>query len=249
VTLLNRALFNRWLLTAHRWLAIAIGAQVLLWVASGLFMSWFPIETIRGAHLRKPETQQVMRWDDTLISPNKALAVVNRPVSTLSTGLFLGQPVWRAKTQSAILLVDAKTGTLISPISAELANKVAVATLNKKAASSQPVLLAEPPREVGGNGPAWRVDFKIEQGVTLYIDVSSGEVRSIRTPLWRIYDFFWGLHIMDWQTRENFNSWWLKASAAFAVGLSLIGLALTYQRINSMIIRWRHRAPTSESTS
>jgi hypothetical protein len=246
---LNRALFNRWLLMAHRWLAIAIGVQVFLWVASGLFMSWFPIDTIRGSHLKKPAVPQVMRWDETLISPNKALSMVKQPVSSLSTGMLLGQPVWRAKTEDGTFLVDARTGTFLSPINAELAKRLAVETLIEQAAPLDPILLSAPPREVGGKGPAWRIDFNIDQGVTLYVDANSGDVRAIRTPLWRIYDFFWGLHIMDWQTRENFNSWWLKVTATLAVGLSLLGLALTYQRLNSMIIRRRHRAPSSESTN
>ena len=126
---------------------------------------------------------------------------------------------------------------------------LAVETLKEQAAPLDPIFLSEPPREVGGKGPAWRIDFNIDQGVTLYVDANSGDVRAVRTPLWRVYDFFWGLHIMDWQTRENFNSWWLKVTATLAVGLSLLGLALTYQRLNSMIIRRRHRAPSSESTN
>ena len=37
----------------HKWLALVIGVQVFLWTASGLFMSFVPIETVRSEHLLK----------------------------------------------------------------------------------------------------------------------------------------------------------------------------------------------------
>ena len=37
----------------HRWLALIVGVQVLLWTVSGLFMSFVPIETVRSENLIK----------------------------------------------------------------------------------------------------------------------------------------------------------------------------------------------------
>lgn len=56
----------------------------------------------------------------------------------------------------------------------------------------------------------------------------------MRTGTWQLYDFFWGLHIMDWQNHEDFNSWWL---FAFAVGGLVFGLAGTAL----LVIRWPFR--------
>ena len=36
----------------HKWAAITIGIQVLLWVAGGFVMSWFNIDDVRGSYLR-----------------------------------------------------------------------------------------------------------------------------------------------------------------------------------------------------
>ena len=40
-------------------------------------------------------------------------------------------------------------------------------------------------------------------GTHFYVDAGSGEVVARRTRFWRVYDFMWGLHIMDLQGREE----------------------------------------------
>ena len=35
----------------HKWLALFIGAQLLIWFASGALMSFLPIDKVRGEHL------------------------------------------------------------------------------------------------------------------------------------------------------------------------------------------------------
>ena len=37
----------------------------------------------------------------------------------------------------------------------------------------------------------------------------TGEIAARRTAWWRFYDFMWGLHIMDLQTREDAHNPWL----------------------------------------
>ena len=43
---------TRLLRRTHNLLALIVGAQVLLWVVSGLFFALRPIEEVRGEHLR-----------------------------------------------------------------------------------------------------------------------------------------------------------------------------------------------------
>ena len=42
----------RFMSQIHLWLGVIVGAQVMLWLISGLFMVLWPIETVRGEHLR-----------------------------------------------------------------------------------------------------------------------------------------------------------------------------------------------------
>ena len=42
-------------------------------------------------------------------------------------------------------------------------------------------------------------------------------VTARRSTLWRVYDFLWGLHIMDWRGHEDFNT-------PLLIGATLLGL-------------------------
>ena len=52
----------------HKWLALFIGAQLVLWFASGVIMSVVPIDTVRSEHLvaREPEKLKSL---DGLVKP------------------------------------------------------------------------------------------------------------------------------------------------------------------------------------
>lgn len=227
---LTRALVNRRMLQLHRWLGLVLGAQVLLWLGSGFFMSLFPIEAVRGEHLRKPASEQVLSWQPGLVGADVALAAAGGPVHDARIGQMAGAPVWRLRGPEGPMLVDARTGRRLDPIGKDQARAVALAVWTGRGQPLEPVFHAEAPRESGVDGPAWRIDFGAPDRASLYVDARSGELRSVRTTLWRVYDVFWGLHIMDWSTRENFNSWWLKATSALAVLFALSGAVLLVLR-------------------
>jgi len=43
---------------------------------------------------------------------------------------------------------------------------------------------------------------------------------------WRIFDFLWMLHTMDYQERDNFNNWLLRAFSIFGIFTILSGFSL-----------------------
>ena len=65
---------------------------------------------------------------------------------------------------------------------------------------------------------------KLSDGTHLYVDAASGGIVATRTRWWRFYDFMWGLHIMDLQTREDSSH---PVLIGFA-GLSLISLLMAF---------------------
>ena len=68
----------------------------------------------------------------------------------------------------------------------------------------------------------------------VYVEANTGRITAVRNGTWRLYDFFWGLHIMDWKNHENFNTPWL---LAFAIGGLILGIAGTIL----LFIRWPFR--------
>ena len=74
----------------------------------------------------------------------------------------------------------------------------------------------------------WRAEYA--DGTRVYIGRASGEVLAVRTRFWRIFDFMWGLHIMDLQTREDTSHPILILFAALGTVGSLLGILLLFRR-------------------
>ena len=59
----------------------------------------------------------------------------------------------------------------------------------------------------------------------------TGQVRARRNEMWRWFDTFWMLHIMDYKTRDNFNHPVLIGFAGLALVSALAGFILLILRI------------------
>lgn len=106
-------------------------------------------------------------------------------------------------------------------------------------------LIHQAPNEYrGGPLPAWRVDF--EDAVTLYLDPETAKVNAVRSTKWRIFDFFWMLHIMDYDERDDFNNPLLIIAAAFGVVTSATGLLLAFVVYKNRLSR---RRPAPEGSA
>ncbi|MEL7309454.1 MAG: hypothetical protein AAGK05_17435, partial [Pseudomonadota bacterium] len=77
----------------------------------------------------------------------------------------------------------------------------------------------------------WQVSFDDWLTTTLYLDSLTGKVITVRSTLWRIFDFFWMLHIMDYDERENFNNPLLISFSATSVLFCITGIILLLQNI------------------
>ena len=216
----------------HKWLALIIGAQLLIWFASGTLMSFLSIEKVRGEHL--VERNHVEPFPEGLQFANAATvaAKAKAPVASVTYRMLDGRPVAQVETGEQELLFDGATGTLLPPVDAATAMRVARAawkgTAKPQAAASR--VTQESP-EYRGALPAWRIAFADPDHTSVFVTASTGKIAAVRTGTWRLYDFFWSLHIMDWKNHEDFNTPWL---LAFAIGGLLLGLAGTVL----LFIRW-----------
>jgi len=76
--------------------------------------------------------------------------------------------------------------------------------------------------------PAWQIRYA--DGTHIYIASETGETLAVRSQFWRAFDFMWGLHIMDLQTREDTSHPILIGSAALALLGSILGFLLLFTR-------------------
>jgi hypothetical protein len=224
---------RRWHVAAsriHKWLALIIGIQLLLWFSSGLVMSVLPIERVRGEHLVDAQSRGVLNSAHDLAGPAALIAAGGRPVRSVTIRPLLGRPVAELElADGSRSLRDAVTGAALS-VDAPLAESIARAAYHGKGKPASVRKVREESTEYRGALPAWRIDFDDPAQTRVFVAESTGRIAAVRTGTWRIYDFLWGLHIMDWKNHEDFNTLWLSGFAVGALLLALAGLVLLFMR-------------------
>jgi uncharacterized iron-regulated membrane protein len=219
-----RQRLRRW----HIWLGWIVGLPLLAWTVSGLVMVVRPIETVRG---------------EELISKAPALpagfvpvppAIGPRPLSSLRLESGPGGPRWRlGYADGATRLADARDGRLLPPLAAADAAQIVEGryTGEARVAAVDRTSAEAPPIDLRRKVAAWRVTMS--DGTRFYLDRSTGEILARRTRWWRVYDWMWALHIMDFETREDAHNPLLIGFAAASLAtllLALVMLPLTLKR-------------------
>jgi hypothetical protein len=222
-----RNLLRRW----HIWLGWIIGIPFLLWTVSGLVMVAKPIEEVRGEGLlgEAPGLPSGFVPVPPAIGP--------RAVSTLKLEQRAEGPRWIVTYgDGASRLADAATGRLLPPLAAADAARAVEARYAGTARVSGVDRISgdKPPIEFRRPVDAWRVTMS--DGTAFYVGTATGEILARRTGWWRIYDFMWGLHIMDLATRED-------AHNPLLIGFGIVSLLTTILAIAllPMTIRRRRR--------
>ena len=59
--MVTKTRLHRFASRLHKWLALFAGVQIILWFASGAYMSFMPIEQVRGEHLIDRHAAKVYR--------------------------------------------------------------------------------------------------------------------------------------------------------------------------------------------
>lgn len=228
----RRLLFYRF----HIWLSWIVGLQILIWIATGLYMAASPIETVRGEHLVREVPATDLRG--TPVRPSaEVLARETRAVERLALKTWLGRPAYEIRyADGRAAMIDAVSGKRLTPVTktaAEMAARAVYAGPPAEATATR-VDPKAVPLDFRRDEPAWAVRFTGpvvgSGGTVFYVSAETGEVLARRTDRWRVYDLMWGLHIMDWRGREDFNSPWLIAVSALSLISVLAGTALLFMR-------------------
>ena len=67
-----------------------------------------------------------------------------------------------------------------------------------------------------------------DEEISVYVDPFSKEIVAVRSNQWRIWDFMWGIHIMDWDERDNIENIFLKIFSILALLSALSGIYLFF---------------------
>ncbi|MEX0297445.1 MAG: PepSY domain-containing protein [Kordiimonas sp.] len=223
----------------HKWVGLILGIQLLFWTVGGIVMSWIPIEQVRGEHKIAKQSVSPIKPNDALVSINDLLTSIEGNVSSIEYKKLLGQPVAKVRLENGNTEIwDAINAVQISPISANMALQIATADY----APDSPVISVEEINETSIDYrralPVWKITFADKENTALYVSPTEARVVSRRSSVWRFYDFFWMLHIMDYDERHNFNNPLIMATSLFATLFAISGFFLLYFRFSRRDFRF-----------
>jgi len=230
----------------HKWLALLMAVQILLWFVSGLVMAVIPIERVRSEHAIAEVPPVPVALDQAAAGLQRLAAAGVAPGEKVELRALLGSSVALiVPLEGRPRLYDLATGRPLSPIPMTFAARIAEADHAGEARAVRIERIAANDSEYRGALPAWRVDFDDGAKRSLYVAADTGAVMARRSTLWRVYDFLWGLHIMDWRNHEDFNHPLLIAASVLALALTVAGIVLLPDRLGYTAWRRRRRARLS----
>ncbi|WP_422351517.1 PepSY domain-containing protein [Flagellimonas sp.] len=221
----------KWIRKSHRYLGIFLGIQFLFWTISGLYFSWTNIDEIHGDHFKNMEYQPKAFSD--LIAPSEL--IVKEGIRSIEIRDINGEPYyWINKKQ----LVNAVDGTGKPSISEEEALYVAGNYMKEGLEISNVSLI-----ETTGKHheyrekllPAYVITYKTDENLKAYVSAIDGKFQTVRHRNWRIFDFLWMTHTMDYEGRDNFNTTVLRAFSVLGLITVLSGFMLWYISSPSVI--------------
>lgn len=223
---LNPAVISR---TLHKWLGLFVGIQILIWLATGLYMVVVNIDFIHGDSLVRNMQEKVA------VPGSPALNITDlgsRYPGATQIGLkpVMGRTFYTVVTADKRYLVDPETGAVHSPLDKETARQIAKYHFSGEAQIvSATLITSNPPMEIKTRRlPLWRVDFDDRFTTSFYIDPFSGLLTTRRHRYWRVFDFFWMLHIMDYQDRSDAHNPLLITAQIAGLIFALSGLWLLF---------------------
>jgi uncharacterized iron-regulated membrane protein len=210
----------------HIWLGWIAGLPMLMWTVTGLFMVARPIEEVRGEHLRIATAAQNLPAGSEIV-----LAIPpGKPVRTITTAMEHGQVITRLDYADGSLARFGEDGAALAPLDERAARALVSAAIagGDKVVAATLYPADQAPFDFRKPMPAWQL--VLEDGTHVYVGQTSGRIEAVRTRWWRMFDFMWGLHILDPQSREDTSHPLLIGLAALGTIAALLGCVLLFRR-------------------
>ena len=216
----------------HKWVGLILGLQFVLWTVSGAIMALLDMDKV-GGHSAAAPAEAASRWPAGLTPPERFGAVEG-----LVLRRILDRPVYELSGPGGLRLVDAQSGAPVA-IDALTAQQVARQAFHHEAAVTSVERLEKPNLEAREHeGPMWRVNFADEENSSAYVSAISGRPLVNRGDTWRVWDFVWMLHNMDYVNRTSFNHPLIIFVAFGTLWLSFTGFYLLFKSFRRREFNW-----------
>ncbi|RUO37627.1 hypothetical protein CWE13_06650 [Aliidiomarina shirensis] len=237
-----KALKNR---KTHRWLTLLFGIQLIIWSITGAFMVVLQLPYIHGDHLVQQADQRISDFQLLDKIPNLTSTFPNATEARLVNRYIDGSYTYNfvISDSAGKRLVNAHDFSPVSLTENDI-RELAVRYYNAPKGNTQSeiasiqLLTEEAPSELSAaHLPAWRVEFSDHRATTLYLAHGTGDLVTKRHSAWRVFDFMWMLHIMDYDERSDITTPWIKFFSIMTLLIALSGTGLLAQKLLSR--RWR----------
>ncbi len=237
---MKKAEFHRKIRKSHRWLGVILGVQFLFWTVGGLYFSWSNMDEVHGdtqkAHIQPIGGDVRLAHLDKILQKLKQKDTVNYIFDTRLIQIS-GTPIYQIHYSKEhdrgkkIQLANAISGELRGILSKSEAVEIAQQNFIDDAKIKHVEYLT------ATNGhheyresplPAFAITFDHPSNTTVYVSTELGTVQKFRNNKWRIFDFLWMMHTMDYQTRDNLSNWLLRAFSIFGLLTISTGLILFF---------------------
>ena len=206
----------------HKYLSLIISIQLLLWTVSGIYFAFNKIELVRGEqYLLENQAEDLNLEEVEITFTAKNLSFIKR----------LDMWIIKAETDSGLIYSDL-SGKNLEALDEEGAKEVVKRKTNLRPLEAFRIDKQEKRAEYRGRDlPLYKVTTSASDGINVYVDAFSGAVTAIRSDSWRIWDFLWGAHIIDYRERDNINNFLLKFFSILALISALSGIALFFKTL------------------
>tara|TARA_R110001606_G_scaffold370985_2_gene527640 strand:+ start:5779 stop:6546 length:768 start_codon:yes stop_codon:yes gene_type:complete len=215
----------------HKWLMLFLGAQFVIWSVTGAYMVFFDIDYIHGDSL-------VINHQDKINPDNidytlKDLMADYPQAQQVSLGKFIDKEVYRFSLAGKSVLLDASDGLPLSPLDNQAAQRAAEYYYSGDGQVNEVELITDnPPFELSARAlPAWRVNFDNFASPSIYVSADSGLLVGKRHEFWRLFDWMFRFHVMDYGDAEEIDNMLLFWVCLFAIIACVFGLVLVYYRV------------------
>lgn len=213
----------------HKWIFLFVGMQALFWTLSGFYMVAMDLDFIHGDHLVR-NLREPLPITSAELFPTEALLRGRTGVKSVQLKSMREKLFYVVRDTDGTHLLDAHSGNEVSPLDRQTATELAgyYYTGDTSPASAE-LLTSNPPSEIPARIlPVWRVNFDDRYGTSFYIDPNTGALVTRRHDYWRAFDFFWMLHIMDYEERADIHNPLLLTATLFSLASVLAGLVLLF---------------------
>ena len=212
----------------HKWIGLVLGLQFVIWAVSGATMALLDMKTVAGGKAPAAVIAPALPLGDTAWSQVRR-SLGSQPITGVAVRPLLDRQLFEVTTRAGVRLFDARDGRPVL-VDGLLARKVAEASYVGKGKAASVAPLGELELAVREHKlPIWRVDFADEANSSFYVSGETGKLLERRNDTWRIWDFVWMLHNMDYVNRTSFNHPLIVILAFGIIWLGITGFWLLFR--------------------